>query len=93
MQKNGKITFHIETVFFFSGCFTELNYFSYRTYYPGLKKYNLKIGIFVSMWCDTVQCGRYLLQLQVKLLTSSSGYKSWVPPNPIKFVPDSCHHI
>lgn len=33
MQKNGKITFHIGTVFFFSGCFAELNYFSYKTYY------------------------------------------------------------
>jgi len=51
MQKNGKITFHIETVFF-SGCFAELNYFSYKTYYPGLKKYNLQIGIFVSLGCD-----------------------------------------
>jgi len=53
MQKNGKITFHIETVFFFTVCFAELNYLSYKTYYPGFKKYNLQIGIFVSLECDT----------------------------------------
>jgi hypothetical protein len=69
MQKNGKMPFHIETLFFFSGCFAELDYFSYKTYYRGLKKYNLQIGIFVSLGCDTVQCGRSLLQLQVNLLT------------------------
>jgi hypothetical protein len=57
MQKNGKITFHIETVFF-SGCFADLNCFSYITYCPGLKKYNLQIGIFVSLGFDTAQSGR-----------------------------------
>lgn len=37
MQKFGKITSHVETVFFFSGCFTKINSLSYKTYHHGFK--------------------------------------------------------